>query len=407
VLLEAARALASGDRRRNDVIVLFDDGEELGDYRGGELFAAHHPWRHLVRIVIGLDTAAWGVPFLMQDSPDNGVLIDGYAAGAVHPVALGLDASTNREDPAEIGAFRSRGVPGIELEDTYADVVQHTAGDTLGHIELDSLQMMGDQTLGAAREYSGLDLRRNTGPDQTFFTLPGLGVLHYPARWGWVTATVAVLGLFAAVLLAWSRRLIRLPALAAAVAATIGLVVGAMVLAKASALAYGAVWPDPRVIGHPLDEYLLPSSGPYALAVAALLGGFLWWGYRRFRRRLGAIELGLGFLICWVALAAVGAAAVPVGGYLFQWPAAAAALSWAWVVWSVGRGSAVLAVPALIAVVLLTPQLLLAFFGGGVAVMPELAIAALLVGLAIPALAGLGPDTLPSTPTSPSTANRA
>jgi acetylornithine deacetylase/succinyl-diaminopimelate desuccinylase-like protein len=49
VLLEAARALASGDRPRNDVIVLFDDGEELGDYRGGELFAAHHPWRHLVR----------------------------------------------------------------------------------------------------------------------------------------------------------------------------------------------------------------------------------------------------------------------------------------------------------------------------------------------------------------------
>src|SRR5215218_1512565 len=100
-----------------------------------------------VRLVVGLDTAAWGVPSLMQDSPNNGTLIRGYATGAGHPVAFGFDASTNRHDAGEIDVFRRRGIPGIELEDTYADVVQHTAVDTGHHVDLGSLQAMGDQVL--------------------------------------------------------------------------------------------------------------------------------------------------------------------------------------------------------------------------------------------------------------------
>ena len=158
-LLETARALAAGPAPRDDVIFLFDDGEELGDYRGGDLFARYHPWMGDVRLAVGLDTAAWGVPFLMQDSPGNGVLVKGFAMGVEHPVALGLDASTNREDDAEIDQFRRRGIPGIELEDTYAHVVQHTAQDTVGRVHPGSLQLMGDQTLGAVRAYAGMDLR--------------------------------------------------------------------------------------------------------------------------------------------------------------------------------------------------------------------------------------------------------
>jgi Zn-dependent M28 family amino/carboxypeptidase len=123
-LLETARALSTRPPR-NDVLFVFDDGEEMGDYPGGHLFADNHPWAKDVKLAVGLDTAAWGVPSLMQDSNDNGQLIPAYAGGVAHPIAFGLDASTNRDDPAEIGVFRSRGIPAIELEDTYANV-NHT-----------------------------------------------------------------------------------------------------------------------------------------------------------------------------------------------------------------------------------------------------------------------------------------
>src|SRR6266511_3804175 len=70
----------------------------------------------------------------------------------------GLDASTNREDDAEIDPFRQRGLPGIELEDTYANVIQHTPADTVDRVNTGSLQLMGDQTLGVARAIDKNDL---------------------------------------------------------------------------------------------------------------------------------------------------------------------------------------------------------------------------------------------------------
>jgi hypothetical protein len=86
-----------------------------------------------VNLGVGLDTAAWGVPFLMQDSKNNGTWIRG-SANVGHPVAFGFDASTNREDNSEIDLFRRRGLPGIELEDAYANVDQHPAADTAGRM---------------------------------------------------------------------------------------------------------------------------------------------------------------------------------------------------------------------------------------------------------------------------------
>jgi hypothetical protein len=385
-MLETARALTAGPRLRNDTLFVFDDGEELGSYQGGELFAAEHPWAKDVRLAVGLDTAAWGVPFVMQDSDDNGVLIRGYADAVDNPIAMGLDASTNREDDAEIGAFRRRGVPGIEIEDTYANVRQHTAEDRIEFVHPPSLQRMGDQVLALARSYGTLDLRNNTAPDRTFFPLPGLGLVHYPASWGAVLALVAIVLTAVAVTLAFHRRIVRPSRCAMGVAAAVGMVTVGFALAKGAASVYASWRPDPRA-GTPsqLAEYLLPSSAPFAIAALTAIAValvLLWW---QVARRIGTAAVGLGFLVVWAAFSALAYAAAPVGAYLFQWPALAAAAAWLWVA-ARDRGGLALLIPAAVATALLTPQLLLSYFGGGVATLPMLSLASLVVGLAGPAL---------------------
>ena len=144
---------------------------------------------------------------------------------------------------------------------------------------------------------------------------------------------------------------------------------------------------DPRA--RPLAEYLLASSGPYALAATVITAVVLTAAYRWLATRLGRVELALGFLLAWLGLSVTATAVAPVGASLFQWPTLAAAIAWLWLLAGSARSSAVLIVPGVVAVVLLTPQLLLSFFGGGVAVLPELAIAALLLGLVVPALTEL------------------
>jgi len=282
-LLETARALTAGPPTRNDIIFLFDDGEELGDYRGGHMFAERHPWMRDVKLVVGLDTAAWGVPFLMQDSEHNGTLVRGYASGVDHPVALGLDASTNREDDAEIDPFRQRGLPGIELEDTYANVIQHTTGDTVDRVNTGSLQLMGDQTLGVARAYGAIDLNHAATPDRAFFSLPGIGLVHYPAAWSSVLGIVALLAVAAVIVGGRRRRGLRLRNLVLGFGAAVGLVFASVFLATIAARLYERWYPDPRA--HPLGEYLLPSSAPFAIVALVLIGVIFAFSYRWLARR--------------------------------------------------------------------------------------------------------------------------
>ena len=347
-----------------------------------------------VKLVVGLDTAAWGVPFLMQDSEHNGTLIQGYANGVDHPVALGFDASTNREDDAEIDPFRQRGVPGIELEDTYANVVQHTAGDTADRVNTGSLQLMGDQTLGVARAYASIDLNQAAAPDRAFFTVPGIGLVHYPATWSSVLGIVALLGVVAIIVSARRRRGLRLRNLVLGCGAAVALVIACVFLARVAAKLYERWYPDPRA--HPLGEYLLPSSAPFAMAALVLIGVLFAFSYRWLARRLGTAEVGLAFVVLWLASSTAALARTPVGAYLFQWPLLTACAAWWWLLRRRERDRIVLVVPAAIAVSMLATQVLLAYFGGGVAVLPDLALLATLsVGLIAPALAGLPPEPPP------------
>jgi hypothetical protein len=382
-LLETARALTAGPPPRNDVIFLFDDGEELGDYRGGHMFVERHPWMREVKLVVGLDTAAWGVPFLMQDSEHNGTLIQGYANGVDHPVALGLDASTNRQDDAEIDPFRKLGVPGVELEDTYANVIQHTAADTVDRVNTGSLQLMGDQTLGVARAYGAIDLSHAAAPDRVFFSLPGIGLVHYPATWSSVLGIVALLAVAALIVSARRRRGVRIRNLVLGCGAAGALVFACVFLATVAARLYERWYPDPRA--HPLGEYLLPSSAPFAIAALVLIGVVFAFAYRWLARRLGVAEVGLAFLVLWLVLSTAFLARTPVGVYLFQWPLLAACAAWWWLLRHRARNGIVVVVAGVIAAALLAPQVLLAYFGGGVAVLPDLAL------LVFPALGLIGP----------------
>ena len=389
-LLETARALTAGPPTRNDIIFLFDDGEELGDYRGGHMFAERHPWMRDVKLVVGLDTAAWGVPFLMQDSEHNGTLVRGYASGVDHPVALGLDASTNREDDAEIDPFRQRGLPGIELEDTYANVIQHTTGDTVDRVNTGSLQLMGDQTLGVARAYGAIDLNHAATPDRAFFSLPGIGLVHYPAAWSSVLGIVALLAVAAVIVGGRRRRGLRLRNLVLGFGAAVGLVFASVFLATIGRPALRTVVPGPpspsprRVppaIQRPL-RHRRPRADRRHLRILLSLAS-----------SAGAAEVGLAFLVLWLVLSTAFLARTPVGVYLFQWPLLAACAAWWWLLRRRAPDSIVLVVPGGIAASLLAPQVLLAYFGGGVAVLPDLALlTTLAVGLIAPALTSLSPE---------------
>jgi Zn-dependent M28 family amino/carboxypeptidase len=190
-LVEMTRALAAGEPLRNDIIILVEDGEERG-FLGGRALADSHPWMADGKVAVGLDTAAWGPPYVIQISGDDGLLVRAYADGVGTPLADGFIASEDPYAEYETFPFRSRGIPAIEIEDTYANVDQHSARDTVDQVDPGRVQQLCDQALGLT------DLTDASTPGRVFHTVPGLGVVHYPVTWDALLVALVLVG-FAAV----------------------------------------------------------------------------------------------------------------------------------------------------------------------------------------------------------------
>ena len=405
-VIEIMRVLTAGPQPRNDVIVLLDDGEEHG-FLGSEAFAESHPWMSDVKVAIGLDTAAWGPPQLIQTSDDNGLVARAYARGARSPIAYGFISATNVDSEFENFPFRSRGIPAIEIEDTYADVDQHTRRDTAAAVDPGRVQQLGDQALGLTRTLADEDLTDPAAPSRVFHTLAGVGVVHYPVTWDVVVVGIAVVALVAAITIGVRRRRFVGRRLAAGAGAALALTLVLTLAGLALASIYDAIWPNPNPR---LEEYLLPSSAPFGLAALVVLGALFALGYRLTARRLGRDAAAIGFALLLTAVTALLLAAAPGSEYVFAWPLVVA--NGTWLAMATGRTAPrwLMAVPAVVATVLGAPLLLDGYFSAGVANLPTQALAGSLIAGAFMASAFVqhDEDGITTTPSagSPSAVDR-
>ncbi len=250
VLLEIARLLKNNPQLDNDVILIFEDGEEWG-YLGGYLFTREHPWMKDVKLVIGLDTAAWGPVVLLQTTPENGFLVDGYARGVNNPTAYGFFADANwniAHDDSEILPFVEKGIPGIEFEDPSASLVKHSAADTLELVNMGSVQQMGSQVSDLVRQYGIMDLSQTTSTDLSFFTIPGMKAVTYPAWLNQVLAIVSALVFVLLTIVGVKNKKLDGKKLALSIASMLILVVVSAALSFLASGAFSAAFPktNPR-----------------------------------------------------------------------------------------------------------------------------------------------------------------
>lgn len=391
-LLEIMRALSVGPAPRNDVIALFDDGEELPDeFTGTKAFIRQHAWMKGVRVAIGLDTAVRG-PTSVDDTGDhNGwmvrVLARIYTNGAWTSMSGGGNYDTK--------PFRKAGVQVLELEDNYPFVEQHTPLDVPAIVRPASLQQLGEQGLAAAREISGLDLTNTRGEQRTFLFVPFVGLLHYPQFWALPLAVLAEILLLAAFGLAVWRKQITWRGLGTAFAGTV-------LTAGTAALGVAAVWKAaPAVFGWPTHLWhdwpeVIPPNGWLILiltnAVVLVLMAVVYRFLRRWSSSISFSLVGLLF-ISLVSLAA--AISEPRGAALLTWPVLVGAAVWVGVLaWGklsppkpADRAALLAAVPTLMYVLPLIPGVFMSDGTKSVAVTS--AVWVLVLAVLLPALDGL------------------
>jgi hypothetical protein len=324
-ILEGLRALKAMPPPERDIIVLINDGEEVG-LHGADVFASEHPWARDVGVVLNFEGRGNSGPsFMFETSDGNGWLIEQLARGSGFPMASSLTYEVYRLMPndTDLTVYKRYGMAGFNFAFVGGLSYYHSPEDTPANLDPRTLQHQGDNLVGMALRLGGLDLDDVRRDDVVYFSILQRLVAIYPMGWVVPLLVIAVLAYLGVLALGLARGRIRLAEVAAGFATFLA-------AAPAAVLAVGLLWfalggllvksgivvNRPNLGGMPVSRYdvaLLAGSAVVAVLVAA--GVFAWSS-----RRWSWEGLGLGALIWWLAAAAATSLWMPGASYAFVWP---------------------------------------------------------------------------------------
>lgn len=327
-ILETTRALLAGPPLRNDVIVLFTDAEEVG-LLGASAYVDAHPWAADTGVVLNAEGRGHAGPVHMfRTTANNGRMIEVLARAAPHPAAESLANELFRLMPndTDLTIFQEAGYAGMDFANVRSLTHYHTPLDNFENADPRTLQHHGSYLLPLARAFGDLDLAALGAPDRIYFSLPLVGLVHYPLSWARPLGVLAAFLAGGLVVVAARRGTLRGRGLVAGLLHLAAALVVVPLLALGTWRVLVGLVPETAWFDHgsPYD------SGRYLLGVGLLAAALYAASLRWLRDRLAPVEILAGALLAWMLLGLASAWWLPGASSLFLWPAVFAALGLAW-----------------------------------------------------------------------------
>jgi hypothetical protein len=323
-ILETVRAIRAGDPLRNDLILLFTDAEELG-LLGARAFVDQHRWMADVDLVLSFEMRGGGGPSVMfETNENNGWVIEALAEFDPAPAAYSLAYEVYKRMPndTDFTPFREAGVQGMNFAGIDNAHVYHQAGDTPDNMSERTLQHHGLHALSAVRWLGDADLSSVDAPNRAYISVPGVGLIHYPAPA--VHALSALLVLLFLLLAGVARRGGARPqGIAAGLATTVLLLGFSFLMANALLDQLRSRHPEAGT----LHGSLFHGEGWYMLSVAFAVLAMTVGVVGIVRRWVGRDEMAVGALVLPVVGAVAFGIVAPLGAVHLQIPALAAVLA--------------------------------------------------------------------------------
>jgi len=356
-ILETLRALKAGPPLKNDVRVVFTDGEEAGLLGAAAYVAAHPQLAQQVGVVMNFEGRGSSGPVAMFETSDaNGGLIRQLAQAAPYPVASSLTYTVYKRLPndTDMTVFKHAGVPGLNFAFTEGFQNYHSPLDTPAHLDLRTLQHMGSYALALTRHFGSSSFRDMRRPDLVYFNWLGSSLVYYPQWMVWVLLASAALLFVTVAALGVTRKQLRWRDLLLGCAEFFALLLGV------TACIYGVWWPVHWGFGQRL-LFADTASNKLIVTALALVGIAAGLVVQRalLGRRRGS-SLAVGTLLMFGLLTGFVCVALPGGSYLLEWPLLAALLGLllALLTRRLGIAALWLGLGAVPAVLLLAPMIL-------------------------------------------------
>lgn len=390
-MLEVLRALKASPPLKNDLILLFTDGEEVG-MLGADAFVREHPWMKDVGVVLNFEARGSGGPSIMfETSNENGWLVGEFAKAAPSPVANSLSYEIYKLLPndTDFTVFRKAGLVGLNFAYIEHPADYHTQLDSFASVDERSVQHHGLYALALARGFGNLSLQDRREFNAVYFDLLGSTLIHYSGFWVLPLTIVGVLFFAGTIIVGLRRKRLSFSGVALGFVALLASMITASLVGMLVWYAIQKLGDGPGL--KPFGEtyqgnlYLLGFVS-LALAITSAI-------YVLFRKKVSVENLTAGGLLWWVLLLVMTSFYLPGASYLFLWPLF---FSLIWLAVKLARKDgrpaslmllALLAVCAIPGIILLAPMIYQMFVGLTLAwVALILVLVVLLLGLLVPHL---------------------
>src|SRR5690606_19817918 len=190
VILEGINRLVnSGEKPKNEIIVLLTDAEELG-LLGARLFVNKHRWAKDVGLVLNFEARGSGGPsyMLLETNSGNKNLIESFQeAGVQFPVANSLTYSIYKMLPndTDLTVFREIGnIDGFNFAFIDDHFDYHTSNDSYENVDQNTLKHQVSYLIPLLDYYANRDISNlKSNSEHVYFDFPIFNFVFYPFSW--------------------------------------------------------------------------------------------------------------------------------------------------------------------------------------------------------------------------------
>lgn len=311
-ILEVARIVQLQPKRKNSVLLVFTDAEEVG-LLGAEAFFNQHPLASRVKAVINLEGAGSGGPSMLLRTTTNGAtLFETFRRDAQAPMAFSIvqEIFSRMPNDTDFSVSERADIPSIDFAFSFDFNHYHTPNDTIANLDKGTLQHHGMNALPIVMGLLNADLLLQSSPS-SYFSIHKSFWLTWPIDLSLPLATLALCLLAFVSFRVWAQTQVG-PLLLGFITAIAALVLGAafsLGLLYVGDLIAGTT---PKFPAQPWPWRILLFGGPL---LAVSLSGWL------LGKRLSFWPLFLGgwwllaimaFALAWVAPLAANTVLIPV-----------------------------------------------------------------------------------------------
>lgn len=314
-MLEVARILQNNSQLKNDVILLFVDGGEVG-LLGAQAFIDNHVWAEKLDLIVSVSARGSSGPVrLTETSRNNGWLIQQFGAAVSNPVASSLTNSINRMvlNDTSFFVFQQAGIPSFSLAHSENPRIYQTVLDNMENFDSRSLQHQGEYILDLVDHFGNLEVVKEASTDRVYFDLFGKLFVDYPLSWvpNLLTGVIILFGFTVWYGIKYRQTSLKGIVLGFFVFVGIG-VVCALTLAVLTNMVNS---------GHALYQYVpLHNDLIYLIAAVALITIIFVAVFHLAFRKIKYFDLILGTQSGWLLITTLVSLLIPGSNYLLIWP---------------------------------------------------------------------------------------